>query len=256
MVPIKRRLVNPEKKIGSPRAARPHPTKANPGALLVLGTVNPERRATVTKSQKKTKPARKTKNPFPFFAKKAKVAGLQKAYKPRKIRARNPNALDMVKQPVNVAKFGLMALLGLVATRQVPQAILKDKNHGWLGYLANLVTATAGGLATGKFVGKEAGSAVMVGGGLYMMNRLLTEQLSPIGNVLKMAGVGDAAASPALPSLGRLQAAYFAHPVRRDRNGNVIIPAEITAAAAAAQPPKAGVSGMAGRNLSRGRLAA
>lgn len=256
MVAIKRRLVNPEKKLGSPRAARSHPKKANPG-LILLGTVNPERKAMQKAAKQKNKPARKS-NPFPFFGKKTKAAGLQKAYKPKKIRRRNPEALDMVKEPINVLKFGMVALLGMLATRQVPQWLLKANNTGWKGYLANLATATAGGIGTTKFAGKQNGSAVMIGGGLYLVNRIISEQLSPIGTMLALSGVGDPAASSARPALGKLQQAYFAHPVRRDKAGNPIIPQEIlqaaAAAAAAAAPSK--VSGLAASRLTRGRLAA
>lgn len=221
-----RRIVNPEK-IGSPRAARPRPKQTNPAGLYLLGAVNPQRKAMAKKQKKSKKPARKG-NPFPFFQKKA-AAG-RKAHKPKKaMRRPNPEALDLVKEPFNVAKFGLIALIGLVGTRQLPQAVLKGKNSGWMGYLANLATALGGGLLTTKFVGKQAGSAVMIGGGLYLMNRVLSEQLSPIGNVLKLAGTGDAAAAG---SLGRIKDAYFPFPVVRDRQGNPIIPKEIDAQAA------------------------
>lgn len=221
----KKRLVNPEKKIGSPRAARSHP-KANPGALFVLGAVNPHKgKTTMTKSKskkkKQQKPARP--NPFQFFGKKAK--GLQKQYKPKK--RRNPEFLENgLKTPIDVIKFGILAALGFYGTRQIPQWILKSKNQGIWGYLANLVTASGLGLGTNKFVSKQAGNAVMIGGGLYLVNRFAVEQFAPVGNVLKLAGVGDATAAG---TLGKIKDAYFPVPIVRDKQGNPIIPKEIDA---------------------------
>jgi hypothetical protein len=258
----KKRLVNPEtRKFGSPRAARSRPKAANPGQIFLLGAVNPQKgQTTVKKSKKKNykKPARRpTSNPWPF-AKKAKAKGW------RLKKRHNPEFLEGgLRQPIDVVKFGILAALGFYTTRQVPQWVLNTKNQGIIGYLANLATAIAAGAGTRWGVSKQAGNAVMIGGGLYLVNRVAVEQFAPVGNMLKLAGVGDATATT---NLGKIRDAYFPVPVIHDKNGNPIIPKEIDAAsvrALIAQQPKstgAAVSGVSRASaVSRrmqGRLAA
>lgn len=247
----KRRLINPQKKaaakrVGSPRAKRAHPKKANPGQLITLGFVNPQRGTMKTKKKKKN-PARRP-NPIVNF----KARPLQKKHRPRR---RNPMS-ESLRTPVDALRFGLMALLGLVATRQVPQLVLGAKNASLLGYGANLITAVATGAAAGKFAGKQAGNAVVVGGGLYLVNRILSEQFTPVGKVLSLAGVGDAQASA---TLGRIRPGTV-YPPAYDRNGNLKLPQSFVdamqrrlpaPAAASAAPAK--VSGVS-RRMVAGRV--
>jgi hypothetical protein len=105
-------------------------------------------------------------------------------------------------------------------------------------------------------VSRPAGAAVAIGGGLYLVNRILSEQLSPIGQYLNLAGTGDAAAAS---HVGRLKYSYFPFPVMRDNKGNVSLPPEIDALAAVnaariAQAPAPSLQG--GRSLQGTRLAA
>lgn len=254
MVTIKkRRLINPQKKaaakkVGSPRAKRAHPKKANPGQLITLGFVNPQLRGTMQKTKKKKKNPARRPNPIVNF----KARPLQKKHRPHK---RNPMS-ESLRSPVDTLRFGLMALLGLVATRQVPQLVLGAKNASWLGYGANLLTAVGTGAAAGKFAGKQAGNAVMVGGGLYLVNRILSEQFTPVGKVLSLAGVGDAQASA---TLGRIRPGTV-YPPAYDRNGNLKLPQSFVdamqrrlpaPAAASAAPAK--VSGVS-RRMVAGRV--
>lgn len=143
-------------------------------------------------------------------------------------RRKNPSGAA----PLNFVKDGAVALAGLVATRQGPQLILGAKNAGWLGYLANVAAAIATAMLAGKFAGKRAGSAALIGGGLYTVNRVLTEQFSPAGKFLSLSGVGDASAAA---SLGTIRQGYY--PVPFSTRGGV--PAHIVDTVRASLPPAA-----------------
>ena len=119
-------------------------------------------------------------------------------------------------------KFGAAALVGLAATRQIPQLVLKENNTGWMGYGANLAVATLAGMAVGMW-NKQLGYAVGIGGSLYTVSRILTERVSPIGKYFALAGLGDASASAA--GMGELEEGYFPVPVVTDAKGNPMIPA-------------------------------
>ena len=224
------------------RFGRPAPAKRkarrNPGHLLIVGPINPERSTKkVQRKSKKHKAPRK--NPV-FVSRKAKGKSGHR-------RRRNPNtATRLLSRPVTVLKTGAFALGGLVATRQLPQLLLKDKNTGIIGYLANLVTALIVGAGTSRFAGKEAGTAAGIGGALYLANRIISENFSPIPKALALSGIGDA---QAVGTMGAVVPAYLPVPVARDSNGNPVIPAAIRAAAreeAAGLMPRA-TAGMSGR---------
>jgi hypothetical protein len=236
------RLHNPQKNLG-PRRKRPGTRKTNPAELITLGFLNPQKGTSMTKKKKK-KPAARRPNPFQPKAGKA-GRPFNKGFRPKNRRKPNPT-LGPLSKGVDFLKLGLFALIGLVLTRQLPQVALKQKNAGVFGYFANGVTAAGVGYGASKFISKPAGAAVAIGGGLYLVNRILSEQLSPIGQYLALAGTGDAVAAP---HVGRLKEAYFAFPVMRDAQGNIRIPKQIDAAAAvaAATAARPGASAMAGR---------
>jgi hypothetical protein len=197
-----------------------------------------------TKKKQNHKPARR---PNPFI--KASGIKTKKHHQPK--RRTNPEGFS-IKRPLDFLKMGLFALIGLVVTRQLPQLALQDKNEGWTGYAANLATAGAAAYGAHRFISKPAGVAVGIGGGLYVVNRILQEKLSPVGSFLTLAGVGDASAAP---SVGRLKAAYFAFPVMRDlKTGAVQLPPEIDAAAAARQAAATPAPSMSGHALRGGLL--
>jgi hypothetical protein len=231
------RLVNPADRTpssGTRAAQKRRPRKENPGELITLGAlINPQQRGSMQnkKSQKsntKPKAARKS-NPVYVLQAPPKPNGKKKP--PRKS---NPNILGTGKEMI---ESGAYALAGLVATRQLPQLVVKDKNTGWKGYLANAASAIAAAYAAGKFAGARAGSDVLIGGGLYLVNRVLTEQFSPVGKVLALSGVGDAAAAS---SVGRVRQDYFPLPVQRDRSGKPIIPQAVVDAVLSQLPAPAG----------------
>jgi hypothetical protein len=236
------RLINPEKNPGAARKvsagtrAAKKRTRRNPvGELITLGAINPERKEPVKKAKKNRaakpsgKKAARAKNPAVKFVPVAAAA------KPRKKRrARNPEIIGPAK---TMLESGAYALVGLVATRQLPQMVLKENNSGWKGYLANAGVALGVSLAAGKFAGREAANAMLIGGGLYLVNRILAEQLSPIGKVLSLSGVGDAQAAGR--GLGRVRKGYYPLPVDKDKDGNVIVPQTIVDAVKASLPAPA-----------------
>lgn len=235
--PKKIRLVNPQGKKRKPAQARKirrsAPARAkrrNPAFLLSVGPLNPQR-STMRKKTRKKAPKR---NPSVFaFHKKAK-----KSHR----RRRNPNLLS---RPVNILKQGALALGGLIFVRQIPQMVLKDKNTGILGYGANLLTIVIAATAASRFVGKDAGLAVGTGGSLYLANRIISENFSPIPKALALSGLGDAAAAG---SLGTLVPASFAHPVSRYPDGSVAVPtAYLNAAKTVAASVMSGSRTMSGR---------
>ena len=237
-----RRLVNPTrpKKSSAPKrkatarrqASKPKPrrkatakAKRNPAPVVVTaGYLNPQG-ATMSRRRKKT-----TRRPVS-----------------RVRRRRNPSRITT--RATSTLKTGAYALGGLVLTRQIPQALLGSRNSGVVGYAANVATAIAASVLVAKVGGKAAGQAVGIGGGLYVVERILNEQFTPLGRALSLSGVGDAHASG---GLGAIQRAYFPWPVVTDKTGAPVIPREIIDAAkaeipAAAAPQPTSMGRFAGR---------
>lgn len=223
----KKRLFNPQKPSTATRrpkvakgggAKRTHRkrTRKNPGHLITLGLVNPEKKRTTMTRKPRTTKKRAPRRSNPLFAKRTV----------KKTRRRNPSTLTM-RKPFDLAKLSLTALVGLVATRQIPQMLLSTKNAGWLGYAANFGTAALAGALVSKFYNKDAGKFVFLGGSIYTASRILTEQFSPIGKYFSLTGVGDAQAA----GLGVIRQGYFPTPVVTDNAGNAMIPQAIVDAA-------------------------
>lgn len=85
---------------------------------------------------------------------------------------------------------GVFALIGLVLTRQLPQMVLGARNSGIIGYVANFAAAMVSSFTASKVAKKKTGQAVMIGGMLYLVNRIISEQFAPVGKVLSLAGLG------------------------------------------------------------------
>ena len=240
----KTRLINPQpgvkpvpakKRTAKPAARR----RKNPVAELVtLGAINPEKRATPMKKAKKRpaakKPAAKApraKNPSVRYV----PVAVKSAARPKK-RKKNPNQFSTAAR--TMLERGSVAMLGLVAARQLPQAFFGAANTGWKGYLLNAGVGIIGYIG-GRYAGKpQMGEDFAIGSGAYLVNRVLTEKVSPVGRALALSGVGDAtAATPA--GLGRVRRGYYPIPVDKDRNGNVIVPQTIVDAVKAQLPAPA-----------------
>ena len=158
-------------------------------------------------------------------------------------RQRNPSRVT--SKATDLVKMGAFALGGLVLARQIPQAVLGGRNSGFVGYLANALTAIVAAAIISKYGGKPAGNAVGIGGGLYVVQRVMDEQFTALGRQLSLSGVGDSRASGSLRGIGP---AYFPWPVATDRAGNPIIPPQIdNAQIAAPATVAAGVGRFAGR---------
>ncbi len=226
MVTIKkRRLYNPQRaakrslqaKASQRRKRQSRPNRTNPG-LYTIGFVNPTQRTPMKNKEKKKQYRKSARRPNPAVSVK----------RHRGCRRRNPI------RPVGMLKTGTLALAGLVATRQLPQLVLGQRNTGIVGYIANALAAALSALVAGKLGDRQAGQAVLIGGSLYLVNRVLSEQFSPVGKLLAMSGVGDAQASA---SLGAIRPAYIPYPVQYDQAGKPIIPPAIIEAVNAAKPP-------------------
>lgn len=147
-------------------------------------------------------------------------------------RRRNPSGLAAtIGSPKEIVIGGLAGLASAVATRQIPQAILGASNTGIEGYGANLVTTIAATWAAGALAGPAAGRGALIGGMVIVLDRILSEQVSPISSYLALSGVGDATA---YSKLGTIRPGYYAHPGLQNPDGSLYVPDPYTDAAVAA----------------------
>lgn len=92
---------------------------------------------------------------------------------------------------LSMLKLGGGAAIGSIAARGIPQAILKEKNTGVVGYGSNLATAVALAFLTNKFTGqKEVAVGLLAGGVGATMVRIYTEKVSQTSPAA-LAGLGD-----------------------------------------------------------------
>lgn len=163
-------------------------------------------------------------------------------------RRRNPN---IGKNVGGFFRQGIVAILAALATRQLPQIVLAGKNTGIVGYLANTITAMGISAATTKVLGRQDGIAAGIGGAVYTVSRMASENLSPSINALSMAGLGDPAAHVGR-GLGTIKDTYMPVPPVWDENGRPYIPREILAAVAERTAAPMPGSSMAGIRMARG----
>lgn len=84
---------------------------------------------------------------------------------------------------------GGYAIAGGIATRSIPQAILRDSNTGIIGYAANLLTAAVGGkILTMVTKSKDAGDMFLVGGIVMVAGRAVEEYFGR--KVVEFAQIG------------------------------------------------------------------
>lgn len=220
-------------------------------ALITMGFINPEgRKMPRTKKQGARKASHRR-----AAARRSRPRAHHKTHRPRtqmlamnprrrrrrptmhnarRRRSRNPTGGGVLRGGVNLLKMGLFALIGLVAARQLPQMFLGAANTGIWGYAANIATAAVVGWMAGRFISREAGNAMLLGGGLFVVNRAIGDYFSPVQKYLSLSGVGDPLA------LGDIRPGYFPLPVPVDANNNPIIPVEIDARRALAPAPTGG----------------
>jgi hypothetical protein len=143
----------------------------------------------------------------------------------RRRKARNPGVMSLIGSPKDLLVGGVSGLASALATRQLPQLILGEKNSSWQGYAANIGTALAASWAAGSFAGAAAGRGALIGGMVIVLDRVLSEQVSPISSYLSLSGVGDATA---YSKLGTIRAGYYTHPNLQNPGGGMYVPDPIT----------------------------
>jgi hypothetical protein len=182
----------------------------------------------------KGNPSNKSKNGKKKSRKNGTTSAPYKCRPNGRKKRRNPTVLS---DPKGLAINIVTALLSAVLTRQLPQWVLGTSNAGWKGYLANVVSGAASTFAAHEFINAGAAQAAVLGSGVIVLDRVLTEQFSPVGQYLSLTGLGDATAAT---RLGEIANGYYIHPTIFDPAGNPIIPHQITDAAvkayAALQP--------------------
>jgi len=216
------------------RRVNPPGQHKNPVAAL-LGHVNSNRKKGVASMAKKQPNKQPQKKRRPAAKPTVITKWRTRAAPKKKAKRRNPKRRGILARPLDVIRLGSLALAGLVITRQLPQAVLGTRNVGIVGYFSNVVAATVAAGAIGRFVDVEAAKAVGIGGALYLVERIVSEQLTPLGKALSLSGIGDARAAG---SLRGIESKYFPWPVVTDRRtGQPVIPREITEAAVNAVRP-------------------
>lgn len=208
----------------------------------------------VSKKAASKNPSNKTKANGAKGSKKNKKTGSSKnptTKRPNPHRSsKNPSFLN---NPKEAAISIVTALVAAVATRQIPQWLLGANNVSWTGYAVNAATALAASFGANEFISASAGIAALTGGGVIILDRVLTEKLSPVGQYLALAGLGDATAATAL---GTISDGFYIHPTIFKADGTPLIPHAITDAAVAAfnnmqprslPPANGGGSGMNSR---------
>lgn len=144
---------------------------------------------------------------------------------PSRRRRSNPTPMGSMKELVT---GGVAGLASAVATRQIPQMILGVANAGMEGYAANIVTAAVATWLASKFGGPAAGRGALIGGSVIVLDRVLSDNVSPIASYLSLSGVGDHAA---YSKLGTIRSGFFTHPGLQNPDGSMYVPDPYTAAA-------------------------
>lgn len=126
------------------------------------------------KRRRNVRPRRRRRNPLKLFG-----GHRRRRHNPRRFlarhyrhRRRNPMLAAPLTQVLPLAGW---AIVGGVATRTLPQLLLKDKNTGLYGYGANALTALGVSMALGKFIGSQAGLGSLLGGITMLAGRLIAD---------------------------------------------------------------------------------
>lgn len=147
-------------------------------------------------------------------------------------RKSNPGGLaGTIGSPKDLVVGGVAGLVSAVATRQLPQLILSTSNAGMEGYAANAVTALVATWLAGAFGGPAAGRGAAIGGAVIILDRVLSDNVSPISQYLSLSGVGDHAA---YSKLGTIRQGFFTHPGLQNPDGSLYVPDPYTDQAVAA----------------------
>jgi hypothetical protein len=190
-------------------SSRPPATKKGRKGMAKTGT----KKRTAPNGGPHRKAKSKSKNPATMHRKKR----------------RNPTGLGAtIGSPKDLITGGVAGLASAIATRQLPQLVLSTGNTGVEGYAANLLTALVATWAAGTFAGPAAGRGALIGGMVILLDRVLSEQVSPISQYLSLSGVGDATA---YSKLGTIRQGYYSHPNLQNPDGSMYVPDPVTDAA-------------------------
>lgn len=191
---------------------------------------NPHRstssRPPATKKGKKTM-AKSPKKKANGGARKSKKT----ANRTKKRRSNPGEFAATVGSPKDLVAGSVAGLVSAVATRQIPQMILGTANTSMEGYAANIVTALVTTWAAGKFGGPAAGRGALIGGAVIVLDRVVSDNVSPISSYLALSGVGD---HRAYNKLGTIRQGFFAHPGLQNPDGSLYVPDPYTDAAVTA----------------------
>lgn len=144
---------------------------------------------------------------------------------------RNPSLTGTIGSPRELLVGSTAGLVSAVATRQIPQLILGTNNTSFMGYGANFVTALVATWLGGAIAGPAGARGALIGGMVIVLDRILTENVAPIGPYLQLSGVGDATA---FSKLGTIRNGYYTHPGLQNPDGSLYVPDPYTDAAVAA----------------------
>lgn len=118
---------------------------------------------------------RRRKNPVSYAmarpVRRRRRSYANKMHVVRRRRHRNPFGISG-REVVGTA---LWAIAGGVATRAIPQLLLKDGNTGIMGYGANALTAGVLAFAADRFIGGSAGKGVLLGGLVMLGGRIIAD---------------------------------------------------------------------------------
>lgn len=153
-----------------------------------------------------------------------------------KKRRRSSNPMgSIIGSPKELIQGGIAGLAAAVATRQLPQVVLGANNSGVEGYAANAVTGIISTWIAGAFAGAAAGRGAAIGSIVILIDRILSENVSPIAQYISLSGVGDA---NAYSKLGTIRSGFFTHPGLMNPDGSLYVPDPYTDAAMSAVASK------------------
>jgi hypothetical protein len=190
---------------------------------------NPHRKGSRPPAAKKGNNMAKTKSKKrPNGGRHRKAMAMKNSGMRRRRRAKNPSLSGTVGSTKELVMGGVAGLASAVAVRQIPQVVLGASNTGVEGYFANAVTGAAATWIAGAFGGPAAGRGAAIGAMVILLDRILSDNVSPISSYLSLSGVGDAAA---YSKLGTIRTGYYSHPNLINPDGSMYVPDPVTAAA-------------------------
>lgn len=170
----------------------------------------------------------------PNGAKKHRKANGTKTTTTHRKKSRNPSSLTAaLGSPRELVTGGVSALLSAAAVRQLPQMFLEAKNAGPMGYLANGVVGLATTWLAAAMGGQAAGRGAAIGAVVIILDRVVSDQVSPLADYVRLSGTGDVTA---YSKLGTVRTGYYTHPNLQNPDGSMYVPPPFTDAALAAMP--------------------